>query len=112
MLNRKKQGLTSDRSLQLGFGGFEWSASFSPSVMSSLSLPAARQCPRLQDPCCSLRSRLPEVTSANTHGAFKRMGKSILERDDLFFSKGLTQPGSRGDFWDVISQCGALMGLS
>lgn len=52
------------------------------------------------------------MTPANTHGAFKRMGKSILERDDVFFSKGLTQAGSGGDFWDVISQCGALMGLS
>lgn len=91
----KKQGLTLDRSLLLGFGGFEWSVSFSLSVTSSLSLPAARQCPRLWDPRCSLWSRLPEVTPANTQGAFKRMGKSILERDDLFFSKGLTQPGSR-----------------
>lgn len=36
----KKQRLTSGRSLLLGFGGFEWSASFSPSVTSSLSLPA------------------------------------------------------------------------
>lgn len=112
MLNRgKKQGLTSGLSLLPGFGGFEWSVSFSPSVASSLYPPAVRQSPRLWDPHCSLKSRLPKVTPANTHRAFKRMGKGIFKRDYLFLSKGLTQPGSGGDFWDVISPCGTLMGL-
>lgn len=49
-----------------------------------------------QDPCCSLQSKPPGVTSANAHGAFKRVGKGILVRHDLLFSKGLTQRGVGG----------------
>lgn len=82
----KKQGLTSDRSLLLGSGGgHEEFQLFS--LCDILFFLACCHQPGQQDPRCSLRSEPPEVTSANTHGAFKRVGKGILERDDLFFQQ-------------------------
>jgi len=62
--------------------GLRRSFSFSPSVTSPFSSPALRQHPRQLGSCCSLGSKPPRVTSANTHRAFKRVGKGILERDN------------------------------
>lgn len=74
---------------------------------------SAQQHPGQQDPRCSLWSRPPRVTSANTHRAFKRVRKGILERDDIFHPRPYPAWEEEGtDFWDIISECGALTGLS
>lgn len=56
---------------------------------------SAQQHPGQQDPRCSLWSRPPRVTSANTHGAFKRVEKGILERDDTFHPRPYPAWGGR-----------------
>lgn len=83
----------------------------------SLSLPAVRRhpaAPRAAGPSLSPVVQAARGGFCQRSWGFKRVGKGILERDDIFQQRPYPAlGGEKGtDFWDIISGRGALTGLS